>query len=231
MELYATIAKERPSQILAIFIRDARPPGATPLEDPTGRLARTYMPWYSSRSSWSSGSSGEPTLPTLSPLSPQPRTPTSAGFSLPPDASTQTIKARPSRPRPGPRSPTMDSMQDYLTSPRFFKPRPRPPRSPSLPTPRTSSDINSSTAFNSTIVSESPLPSPSTTPPRTTSPIRSSSTQQQESLSFLEKKSSELQVRVWKAKLVIPDHIKFRVFREPEDCVEANEILDKIIPL
>ena len=43
-----------------------------------------------------------------------------------------------------------------------------------------------------------------------------------------EKKMVDLQVRLWRARLDVPPHIPLRIFREPEECVEVNEILDRL---
>lgn len=40
-------------------------------------------------------------------------------------------------------------------------------------------------------------------------------------------KRFELQNRVDKARAEIPEHIPFRVFRNPEDCVECKQIVEK----
>jgi hypothetical protein len=43
-----------------------------------------------------------------------------------------------------------------------------------------------------------------------------------------ERKRMDLQARIYKARRSIPAHIPFRVFRHPEECVEALELIDKI---
>jgi len=43
-----------------------------------------------------------------------------------------------------------------------------------------------------------------------------------------EKKRQDLQTRVWRARREIPAHIPLRVFRRPEECVEAREILERL---
>jgi hypothetical protein len=43
-----------------------------------------------------------------------------------------------------------------------------------------------------------------------------------------ERKRLELQQRVWRARSVIPKEIPLRVFRDPLECVEAFQILDKV---
>lgn len=48
------------------------------------------------------------------------------------------------------------------------------------------------------------------------------------SLSDVEKKRLDLQMRVWRARYAVPPHIPIRIFREPEECVEVNRILDHL---
>ncbi|EAU90117.2 hypothetical protein CC1G_12228 [Coprinopsis cinerea okayama7 len=42
-----------------------------------------------------------------------------------------------------------------------------------------------------------------------------------------DRRRAELQLRVWQARTVMPDWVVLRVFRHPEECVEAQEILDR----
>lgn len=62
-------------------------------------------------------------------------------------------------------------------------------------------------------------------------PTNSSSSQasnsKQASLSDAEKRQAQLQLRVYRARTQMPSHIPLRVFREPAECVEAQEILDR----
>ena len=44
-----------------------------------------------------------------------------------------------------------------------------------------------------------------------------------------EKKRIELQNRVYKARLIIPMHILFRVFEDPRECMEAEEIVKRLV--
>jgi hypothetical protein len=59
-------------------------------------------------------------------------------------------------------------------------------------------------------------------------PVMSPSLKRQTSLSDPEKKRLELQNRVWAARVQMPRNIPLRVFRSPEECVEAQEILDRL---
>lgn len=47
-------------------------------------------------------------------------------------------------------------------------------------------------------------------------------------MSEAEKKRMELQIRVYRARALMPSHVPLRIFRKPEECVEASEILDKL---
>jgi len=43
-----------------------------------------------------------------------------------------------------------------------------------------------------------------------------------------EKKRTDLQMRVYRARAQIPLHVCLRVFRRAEECVEVWEILDRV---
>ena len=46
-----------------------------------------------------------------------------------------------------------------------------------------------------------------------------------------EKKRIELQNRVYRAQLIIPMHIPFRVFEDLRECVEVEEIVKQLVLL
>jgi hypothetical protein len=48
------------------------------------------------------------------------------------------------------------------------------------------------------------------------------------SLSDADKKRNALQARVHKARKRIPSHIPLRVFNDPSECVEVDEVLKKM---
>ncbi|KAJ7346955.1 hypothetical protein DFH08DRAFT_780713 [Mycena albidolilacea] len=48
-----------------------------------------------------------------------------------------------------------------------------------------------------------------------------------EGMSEAERKRYDLQLRVWRARTQMPGHIPLRIFRDPRECVEAEEILRK----
>lgn len=43
------------------------------------------------------------------------------------------------------------------------------------------------------------------------------------STSEVEEKKLDLQMRVWNARMIIPESVVFRVFRKPEECAEDVE--------
>jgi len=47
------------------------------------------------------------------------------------------------------------------------------------------------------------------------------------SMTETEKKRTELQLRVYRARTQMPSHIPLRVFRDPSECIEVQEILDQ----
>jgi hypothetical protein len=47
-------------------------------------------------------------------------------------------------------------------------------------------------------------------------------------LTEVQRKRVELQLRIHKARTLAPAHIPLRIFRDPEECVEAGEILDRL---
>jgi len=51
--------------------------------------------------------------------------------------------------------------------------------------------------------------------------------QEVQALSSTERKRYDLQLRVYKARLLMPSHIPLRIFTNPEECVEAARILDE----
>lgn len=65
-------------------------------------------------------------------------------------------------------------------------------------------------------------------PEQCATPPVSQPPQQQRNVSEPERKRDELQARVYRARIVMPDHVPLRVFRHPKECVEAEEILDRL---
>lgn len=50
-------------------------------------------------------------------------------------------------------------------------------------------------------------------------------------MSDQEKKRFDLQMRVWNARMQIPSHIPFRVFKEPRECTEWALVLNEREPV
>ncbi len=80
------------------------------------------------------------------------------------------------------------------------------------------------------LITTAPAPRPILTPLTTPSPgyfssASSTSSSTSGKMTDQEKKKCELQMRVWSARMQIPGNIPFRVFREPEECVEAEGVL------
>lgn len=198
LELYAGIARERPAQILAIFVRDASTQflggalerGTKPLDDPTGEQVFEQ--------------GGIPRMP----FPPQPPSRANSGGGLEP----------PSR-----------SLSDGpgLNAPSYARYVPRRARRTvsEEPAPIASMPILPTQSFTSI----PPRTSPLSEEPLLEEPARNgppSRTQQQ--LYELEKRRAELQLRIYRARLEIPRHIQLRVFRSPQECMEATEILNTL---
>ena len=64
LELYAEVARARPDQVLAIFVRDAGPRAVPPLDDPTGVAAYTLGLFDGGGSGSGSPGAGTPSSPT-----------------------------------------------------------------------------------------------------------------------------------------------------------------------
>ncbi|CAL1715185.1 unnamed protein product [Somion occarium] len=99
LELYASLAKERPHQILAIFIRDAGGDRSLPLEDPTGEKGMFGWGWGSSNGQVSAASS-----PTKMSFSEKDRAGSSSGSESPRVSPTRSFSdIQTPRPRTAPR--------------------------------------------------------------------------------------------------------------------------------
>ncbi|KAL6307238.1 hypothetical protein BKA93DRAFT_95384 [Sparassis latifolia] len=202
LELYANIAKERPDQILAIFIRDANPSqdsevaegGLKPLDDPTGVGI------------WRRDSDSD-----------------SRSFSSPARRPLSKYRVR---------SPVR-SLSEMPVRFSVHKPMRTYSADVLAPLNKTASGYFSPSLQCASPVSEEPRPleSPSVTPPisRRGSPnYESQSSRGQILMSDSEKRRYDLQIRVYRARLEVPRHIPLRVFRQPEECVEAAAMLDRL---
>jgi hypothetical protein len=196
MELYTTVAMERPQQVLAVFIRDARgPPNGEkpqPIDDPTGTTAHIRWKNYPHRSDsggiFRQNSRGSPydATPIQPTITPGPT----------PNYGDQQ------RPTNGKRQ----NSADYFGRP-----------GGSSPAPGTPND-NSSTHWSNSQVQEDPLVGEIDT-----SVVLG---QKPAKMPDAEWKRLELQMRVDRARVNIPQNVRFRLFTNPEECAEAFDVLD-----
>ncbi|KDQ50737.1 hypothetical protein JAAARDRAFT_211560 [Jaapia argillacea MUCL 33604] len=236
LELYASIAAEKPEQILGVFIRDVNGPspqqgsnGGTvplqsavePVEDPIGQVVLDLG------IKEGAGLDRDATLKARPPPSSFVKRPIRAMSELitSPNSSTMgpnglstPIGKPPGRTHSMGDQPTLSVPVPQQQSTDYFSSRP----------PTTTRN----TIFPGTLTSE-PLPLPSPTPSSRSSiykgwsrpPSRQGSTATTSSMGDAEKKRADLQARIWKARSEIPKHIPLRIFREAEECVEAWQIL------
>ncbi|KAF8552873.1 hypothetical protein OG21DRAFT_1415345 [Imleria badia] len=189
LELYSSLAAERPGQIIGVFIRDV---GAVGLEDPTGLNADVGL-YNSPTKSRTRGT----TMPFPSSLPPR---------TVPKRAASDTDVS--------------SSHPGAIHIPRPTRKESHPPTSYSFePSPdlkllsRVSEDFSSSSITSSG------------------SSLSSSghSTHQVRPVTEGERRRWDLQNRVNKARSVIPSHIMLRVFADPKDCLEAEQIIQRLM--
>ena len=197
MELYATVAMERPQQILAVFIRDARSPSngekPQPVEDPIGATAHTRRRNYVQRSD--------------------------SGGSLRffrQNSSNEMIPVQPTM-TPGP-TPNYQNPQRLInaqgqSSADYFSRSGRSSPAPSVP-----NDNDSIHWLNAAQIQEEPMTG-ETDPSLGLGPKPAK-------MPEAEWKRLELQMRVDRARANIPQSVRFRLFVNPEECVEAFEVMD-----
>ncbi|KAI0832003.1 hypothetical protein BC628DRAFT_1407544 [Trametes gibbosa] len=243
LELYAEIARERPDQIAGIFIRDASARGedSRPLEDPTGAQAfgaglaaglgypgsappppsaggvrgagRRLATRYAGASRSMSDATPMPTTPTSSRWSLRTYSGSEGGGSSAPSATAdyfgQGARAHsPITEEPG-ASPEMGAGGGAGVGANEDEDTPGMPSYP----PRGFARVQGSGEWRETTARWQPQQQRSGPP----SPV-----------SDAEKRRVELQARVWRARLDVPPGIAVRVFREPEECVEVDGILDRL---
>lgn len=238
LELYASIARDRPGQILGIFIRDASNPELVPaLEDPTGDNAGRIPHIPQRRGTQSSASSIASPPSTTAPLPDSRllnvnhhRPVRSLSVSMPGATSDTTPRAayamRSKRTKSDfPHQDPTDNL-DYFTStslidlPVTEEPQPITP-------PTTSSFAPSSyTAPGYTRRRQDD--ETSSTSSRISLGRTSTSSSGRPPMTEAERKQFELQQRVYRARMEIPDRIPLRVFRHPSECVEATQILESL---
>ncbi len=248
LELYASLAKSRPEQILAIFIRDARfgGPGdpVNSLDDPTGeRVLRGPSGLVFGEDQFGSlppGVSIPVPVPLVSPGIGRGRHTMRRGISRSlseygvPQATTQVPQRTHSY------ADVASTFSSGLTKDQnpyiVAQPRATPMMISDAPISEEPASLPDST----------PTPASSgspNSPPRTTrrtppggyfstslssrSSTLSSSRTGQASLSDAERRRLELQMRVYRARADVPGSIPIRVFSNPSECVEASNLLDK----
>ncbi|TCD71779.1 hypothetical protein EIP91_003122 [Steccherinum ochraceum] len=292
MELYAQMARERPTQIIAIFIRDANNVDIVPpLDDPTGeqvlrcsadevpiiggsgsgrsplsviipskpgsaaptpssspRLAdanfMTPRPKQSSRSisELNTPKAGTGTGGTVTPRSM--RKPMRSKSEQIPDAATVVRTNGSSDSSPGSSASTAVSRRSSPSPPKLLPPRLNLSQDSRLSASSSStladSPISEEPGMIFTPTPSRPVPVPIPSPARpssyfTRTPSRSSTISSMmgvggglPAMSEAEKKQFDLQTRVYRARVEAPKHVPLRVFRSPEECVEAAEALDRL---
>ena len=220
LELYSQIASERSNQILAIFIRDASGPSSRPIDDPTGEKIKELIR-NQSQPFFNSSEENQNTLDVGEQFSQisqirirKQRSETTGG--LYPGQFNHGIP----HDRYGYVASTHSSFtgRDPETRSRSYS-TPTPFIGPSL------SSLDSDLAY-------SELPHGSDTAPPDSDLAHlflfgGLSKADVSNLDQGERRRYELQERVYRARMLIPSHIVLRVFSFPEDCVEADQILDK----
>lgn len=199
LELYAEIARDRPEQIIGIFLRDADD-SYSPLEDPTGINAIFAIPSASTtRSSASTRSFSSSSLKQIARGS----------------SSTSTTFG------------VVEPTDRFTAAPESYAPVESPNSQPGKHrVPASSKSSLSYTPRRSTATSIS-----STTGGRSQEERMNFVTYKEHpaytSMSDVEKKRCDLQMRVYKARVVVPDAIPLRVFRDPRECEEAQRTLKR----
>ncbi|KAI5121638.1 hypothetical protein M0805_001166 [Coniferiporia weirii] len=217
LELYAQLAGERHNQILAVFVRDANGPGVGPLDDPTGEKIKHQHIAPKRTVSYASG------------MPPLPPTHTRGNFA-------RTVSDNEYENMHQPHVDTFGPVVEGSDFPPEYSPihRPRaqdPPASfSSDPThgPRTpQTPSNAGSAYDPYLGTTTPPHSSSLSSPSLQFP-GSITKAELANLTPSERRRYDLQERVYRARLRMPSHIPLRVFKEPEECVEADRILNEV---
>ncbi|KAF5386239.1 hypothetical protein D9615_002187 [Tricholomella constricta] len=212
LELYADLARERPRQVLAVLVRDVET--GDPIDDPTGwkaiGAAGTRGPRANSFGLRGSVDDTPRPRRTLSDL----LTGKSSPVSTPKTSSP--LSSRDSSSTGG----------DYFTrSPLSAEPEPMPNTAPAV-----SALLNANhEALNlrTTLVSAGPRLTNSSDSSTLSKSSVSSTSSQPSRMSEAERKRHTLQMRVYVARTQMPGHVPLRVFRDPAECVEVEEIFNK----
>ncbi|TFK51999.1 hypothetical protein OE88DRAFT_1658744 [Heliocybe sulcata] len=220
LELYAAIAAERPKQILAIFVRDVSvDENADPVDDPTGQSWKPPAPTTLDRNTTVKPAKGG-RMPGLTPLATGRGIPRRvASDMVSPSSATPTSRPTKAHSLNFDQSPlaSADEPPDYFSS------------SSTPSTPLYASSFSNEPEYAASISSDAPSSTPSSRrSSRIWIPGASRQNSMQYAISDTERRRLELQTRIWKARSQIPSSIRLRIFRRPEECVEAFEILGRM---
>ncbi|KAI0048769.1 hypothetical protein FA95DRAFT_1009643 [Auriscalpium vulgare] len=203
LELYAALAREFYPRVLCVFIRDvnAYDDGGAGLQDPTGAWATSGAPGQEYVAAYmATRRKGSGALSIITP-----------GARRSGRWSPRTGSAPASPTVPGSATPSARASRSFTGD--YFSSR---------PVAETPALMDTLTAEPATYGPPSPTPSLSDS-----GSSSGSSKASQASLSESEKRRVGLQLRVWKARQEMPPRVVLRVFREPEECVEAGEALQE----
>ncbi|KAF7983739.1 hypothetical protein HWV62_19705 [Athelia sp. TMB] len=204
LELYATLARERPAQIAAVFIRDVTAlDGGEGVRDPTGTE-------LGSRDGLGAGMGrGGPSDAGLAQAA-------AVGLTAPVRQGSTGDPLLPPTPPYASERPAARRTMSEIASGLKHKPA------------RTMSKLS--------IMSESMTPGVGASVPggyyaSSPTPSRQNSydgTYPMENMAEPERKMFLLQSRIYRARAQMPNHVTLRIFRKPEECVEASHLLDKL---
>lgn len=240
LELYAELAQLRPNQILAMFIRDVDQAVSDPLDDPTGILS---MQDLRTQNLLHSGDASIAT-PRASALAQQPQPVPPPRLTRLANNSTASLKSvlnkatgrstparQPSFPPPNPTQ--MLGLAGAEPNLGYFSTNPMTsePQEDEL---ETTAALNAAKQFQAAgggAIYGRPSRGSSDS-------VYSDSLQDYaqymhgnsdvSKLAPLEKRRLELQMRVWRARVQVPEGVVMRVFRDPKECVEAERIVQRV---
>ncbi|KAK7041418.1 hypothetical protein VNI00_009284 [Paramarasmius palmivorus] len=211
LELYADLARERPEQILGVFIRDTGT--GDPLEDPIG--------FRIGIESFSNPESTTPYIPeNIAPS--QRRTSTEdRGKRLPPIDTSYIVRQPRSRSSKTPSTAPVSNLNgsgDYFTPMKITD-------EPDTISMYDGTRNTSMTSLASGYVHKTPSTASSGYFPLRTPKSAATATSASTRIPEAERKRHELQMRVYRARANMPEHVTLRVFRSPTECVETQAML------
>ncbi|KAG8926373.1 hypothetical protein FRC01_008946 [Tulasnella sp. 417] len=240
LELYAAIARERPEQILALFLRDVSTTGLpVDVPDPIRDIERL-----------------EQSSPTTNYFSPNPPTASRSSTLTPrvrdiPPPPVRNMSARPGsmdssstaygsaqvpyRPRTPSRKSTLSSEgvpppSSSTTRPTFsnaYTSEPQEVRTPSPQAVQTRAPPIEARTPSQRLPGAYGSGRPPTTHRSSTS-MSSASYAQDSAYDIEERRRNELRARVEAARQLTPAHILLKIFREPQDCGDVFKLLDEL---